>query len=76
MLNKSGNRELVYVTKVARIEPIEGADKVELAVIGAGWQVMVKKSNFTQAICASILKLIQRSLKQNNLSFFLNIITK
>ena len=66
MLNKSGNRELVYVTKVVRIEPIEGADKVELAVIGAGWQ----------AICASILKLIQRFLKQNNLSFFLNIITK
>lgn len=46
MLNKEGIRELAYVTHVTEIRPIEGADKVELAVIGAGWQVMVRKEQF------------------------------
>lgn len=34
MLNKNGQRELVYVTLIEGIEPIEGYDRVELAVVG------------------------------------------
>ena len=45
MLNTKGVRELAYVTRIDEIRPIEGADKVELAIIG-GWQVMVRKNQF------------------------------
>lgn len=42
MLNKDKQRELVYVTRIDSISPIDGADRVELAHVG-GWQVMVRK---------------------------------
>ena len=45
MLNNKGERELVYVTRVTDITPIEGADKVELAHVN-GWHVMVRKNTF------------------------------
>ena len=45
MLNKDNVRELVYLTVVDAIEPIEGKDRVEAAVIG-GWRTMVKKGAF------------------------------
>ena len=45
MLNKKGVRELAYVVNIDEIRPIEGADRVELAIIG-GWQVMVRKGQF------------------------------
>lgn len=48
MLNDKGVRELAYVTRIDEIRPIEGADKVELAIVG-GWQVMVKKGQFEPA---------------------------
>ena len=41
MLNKNGERELCYVVKVDDIQPIQGRDKVECAVIG-GWTCMVR----------------------------------
>lgn len=47
MLNKDNIRELAYVVKVDAIEPIEGKDRVEAAVIG-GWRTMVKKGQFKQ----------------------------
>lgn len=45
MLNKDGQRELAYVVKIDKIEPIPGRDRVESAVVG-GWTVMVRKDQF------------------------------
>lgn len=45
MLNKDNIRELAYLVTVDAIEPIEGKDRVEAAVIG-GWRTMVKKGQF------------------------------
>ena len=45
MLNKDNVRELAYVVTVDAIEPIEGKDRVEAAVIG-GWRTMVRKNLF------------------------------
>lgn len=45
MLNKDNVRELAYVVKVDAIEPIEGKDRVEAAVVG-GWRTMVRKGVF------------------------------
>lgn len=45
MLNKNNERELVYVVKVDDILPIDGADKVEVAVVN-GWRVLVQKEQF------------------------------
>jgi hypothetical protein len=45
MLNKDNVRELAYLTTVDAIEPIEGKDRVEAAVI-SGWKTMVKKGTF------------------------------
>jgi hypothetical protein len=45
MLNSNKTRELAYLVKVDGILPIEGADKVELALVG-GWRVMVRKNQF------------------------------
>ena len=45
MLNKKGERELAYIVEINDIQPIEGADRVELAYI-SGWKVMVKKGQF------------------------------
>lgn len=45
MLNKDNVRELAYLVYVDAIEPIEGKDRVEAAVIG-GWKTMVKKGTF------------------------------
>lgn len=46
MLNdKTKLRELAYVVSIDEIRPIEGADRVELAIVG-GWQIMVRKNQF------------------------------
>lgn len=45
MLNNNGERELAYVASITDIQPIEGADKVELAYVN-GWHVLVKKGQF------------------------------
>ena len=45
MLNKDNIRELAYIVTVDNIEPIEGKDRVEAAVIG-GWRTMTKKGQF------------------------------
>lgn len=46
MINpKTKQRELAYVVKIDNILPIEGADKVEQAVVG-GWHIMVRKGQF------------------------------
>ena len=45
MLNEQGTRELAYVVKIDKIEPIPGRDRVECAVVG-GWTVMVRKDQF------------------------------
>ena len=45
MLNKDGTRELAYVVAIDRIEPIQGSDNCEAAVVG-GWRIMVRKGTF------------------------------
>ena len=46
MINpKTKQRELAYVVKIYNIIPIDGADRVEQAVIG-GWHIMVRKGQF------------------------------
>ena len=45
MLNKDGQRELAYVVYIDDIQPIEGKDRVECAVVG-GWTIMVRKGQF------------------------------
>lgn len=45
MLNKDGKRELAYTVTIDKILPIEGADRVEQAVVG-GWHIMVRKGQF------------------------------
>ena len=45
MLNKKGERELAYTVLIDSIEPIEGSDNCEAAVVG-GWRIMVRKGTF------------------------------
>lgn len=45
MLNKKKERELCYVVKIDRIDPIQGSDNCESAVVG-GWHIMVRKDTF------------------------------
>lgn len=45
MLNKNKQRELAYVVKIDRIEPIQGSDNCESAVVG-GWHIMTRKGTF------------------------------
>lgn len=45
MLNKEGKRELSYLVKIDKIEPIIGSDNCEAAYVG-GWHVMVHKNEF------------------------------
>lgn len=45
MLNANKERELVYIVHIDDIKPIEGADRVEQAIVG-GWHIMVRKNQF------------------------------
>ena len=46
MINKDTQmRELAYVVRIDKIEPIEGRDRVECARVG-GWTIMVRKGQF------------------------------
>ena len=45
MLNSKQERELTYVVTIDDILPIEGADRVEQAVVG-GWHIMTRKGQF------------------------------
>ena len=45
MLNAAQERELAYVVIIDGIEPIEGYDRVEHAIVG-GWRVIVQKGQF------------------------------
>lgn len=45
MLNEKKERELAYVVKIDEIRPIEGADRVEVAIVN-GWHIMVRKDQF------------------------------
>ena len=46
MLNPKTNlRELAYLVKIDKIEPIEGSDNCEAAYVG-GWHIMVRKETF------------------------------
>ena len=47
MLNKDGNRELAYVVRVGWVQPIEGADNIELIGIN-GWTCIAKKGEFAE----------------------------
>lgn len=45
MLDKEGIRQLAYVVTIDGIEPIEGYDRVESAIVG-GWHIIVQKDQF------------------------------
>ena len=45
MLDNTGTRQLAYVVTINNILPIEGADRVEQAVVG-GWHIMTRKGQF------------------------------
>lgn len=45
MLNAAQERELAYVVIIDGIEPIEGYDRVESAIVG-GWHIIVQKDQF------------------------------
>ena len=45
MLDKNNIRQLAYVVIIDNILPIEGADRVEQAVVG-GWRIMTRKGQF------------------------------
>lgn len=45
MLDNTGTRQLAYVTKIDAIEPIQGSDNCEAAVVG-GWKIMTRKGTF------------------------------
>ncbi len=45
MLDNTGTRQLAYVVIIDDILPIEGADRVEQAVVG-GWHIMTRKGQF------------------------------
>lgn len=46
MLNKNGERALAHIQLISDIQPIEGADKIEVATV-LGWKVVIaKKDNF------------------------------
>ena len=47
MLNKNNERELAYVVKINKVEPIEGYDRVEYAHIN-GWGCVVRKGAFKE----------------------------
>ena len=47
MLNKNNERELAYVVKINKVEPIEGYDRVEYAHIN-GWGCVVRKDAFKE----------------------------
>lgn len=45
MLNSNNERELAYIVTIDAIEPIEGSDNCEAAIVG-GWKVMTRKGTF------------------------------
>jgi RNA ligase (TIGR02306 family) len=49
-------RKLATIRKINEIRPIEGADAIECAVVG-GWQVVVKKGEFTAGQLAVYLEI-------------------
>ena len=59
MLNKDEKRELAYVVIIDEILPIEGADRVEQAVVG-GWHIMVRKGQFEPGSAAIYFEIDSR----------------
>ena len=51
MLNRNQERELSYVVLIDKIEPIEGSDNCEAAVVG-GWKVLTRKGTFKRGDAA------------------------
>ena len=51
MLNRNKERELSYVVLIDKIEPIEGSDNCEAAVVG-GWKVLTRKGTFKRGDAA------------------------
>lgn len=50
------DRKLATIRKIAAIEPIEGADAIEVAVVD-GWKVVVKKGEFQVGSLAVYLEI-------------------
>ena len=59
MLDNTGIRQLAYVVTIDEILPIEGADRVEQAVVG-GWHIMVRKGQFEPGSAAIYFEIDSR----------------
>lgn len=68
MLNKDKQRELVYVTRIDSISPIDGADRVELAHVG-GWQVMVRKGLYHPGDVAAYFEIDSKTPQTETFEF-------
>ena len=72
MLNpKTKQRELAYIVKIDNILPIEGADKVEQAVVG-GWHIMVRKGQFKIGDYAIYFEIDSKVLQREPFIFLAN----
>ena len=48
MLNKEGQRELCFVGRITAVNPIQGADSIELVTINGGWTCIAKIGEFKE----------------------------
>ena len=62
------DRELAHVEKIVEINPIEGADNVELATV-LGWHVMVKKGQFKPGDLGIYIEIDSRCPKTEPFAF-------
>lgn len=68
MLNEKKERELAYVVKVDEIRPIEGADRVEVAIVN-GWHIMVRKDQFKPGDLAVYFEIDSKVLAEEPFMF-------
>jgi len=70
------NRKLATLEVIKDLQPIPGADNIEVATV-RGWKVVVRKGLFEiGSLCVFFLKLILFYLKFQNLSFCGNIVSQ
>ena len=67
MLNSKKERELCYFVTIDEIKPIEGADRVEVAV--AAGKLWLEKDSLKREILLFILKLIVKFQRKHLLIF-------
>ena len=67
MLYSKKERELCYFVTIDEIKPIEGADRVEVAVV-SGWKIMVRKGQFKAGDIAIYFEIDSKVPEENTCS--------